>query len=250
MIGHAQRQMPLEYSIRMRSIEHVEEFLYLSDNQTGLNLFKASASELSRIASLMNESGMYIGTTLAVFDFIRKCMDDRAFAAMRRDTLVKYLARAEREAFLTEKNDYRKIRNNLFDGSKATDFFGAQFSWMKNFTKILSEKNVSLLTGSDTYGMVIVGFSLHREFELLQEAGLKPYDILRASTVNAARYLNRYATEGTIVEGKKANMVLLKKNPLIDIKNTKSIEGVFLKGRWFDRDSLNTMLKEVETAYK
>jgi imidazolonepropionase-like amidohydrolase len=98
--------------------------------------------------------------------------------------------------------------------------------------------------------MVIVGFSLHSEFEFLQETGIKPYDILLASTVNPARYLQTYASEGTITEGKRANLVLLNKNPLEDIRNTRSIEGVFLNGIWFNRARLDEMLGEVEDAYR
>jgi imidazolonepropionase-like amidohydrolase len=98
--------------------------------------------------------------------------------------------------------------------------------------------------------MVIVGFSLHREFELPQEAGLKPFDILLASTVNPARYLHTYSMNGIISEGKYADLVVLNKNPLADINNTKAIEGVFLKGKWFNRGMLDMMLKEVEAAYR
>ncbi|MGZ5247932.1 MAG: amidohydrolase family protein, partial [Flavitalea sp.] len=156
----------------------------------------------------------------------------------------------QRDAFLTEKNDYRKLRSRDFDGLNAVTFFGNYFRWIKKFSKILSDNKVLLLTGSDTYGMVIVGFSLHREFELLQDAGLKPYDVLLASTVNPARYLNTYSMEGTISEGKRANLLLLNKNPLTDIKNTQSIEGVFLKGKWFDKKSLESLLQQVETAYR
>jgi hypothetical protein len=64
---------------------------------------------------------------------------------------------------------------------------------MRHFTRILSNNHVGLLTGSDTYGMVIVGFSLHREFDLLQQAGMRPYDILIASTVSPARFLDMYS---------------------------------------------------------
>jgi imidazolonepropionase-like amidohydrolase len=56
--------------------------------------------------------------------------------------------------------------------------------------------------------------------------------------------------EGTISEGKNADLVLLNKNPLTDIKNTKTIEGVFLKGKWYDRSKIDLMLKQVEAAFK
>jgi imidazolonepropionase-like amidohydrolase len=234
----------------MKSIEHIEEFLYLADREKGVNYFKQPAGELNKLANGLRESGIYIGTTLSVFDFINKCMDDDKFAALKQDSLVRYLAINERESFLTEKNDYRKIRNGIFDALPAKEFFAAQFNWMKNFARILLDNRVKLLTGSDTYGMVIVGFSLHKEFELLQESGLTPVEILRASTVNPARYLNSYGNEGTISEGKNANLVLLNKNPLTDIKNTSSIEGVVLSGKWLDRGMLDKMLREVELAYR
>ncbi|UOQ69724.1 amidohydrolase family protein [Hymenobacter volaticus] len=121
---------------------------------------------------------------------------------------------------------------------------------MHNFVRILFETGVPLLTESDTYGMVIVGFSLHREFALLQSTGMRPYNILLASTVTPARYLNTIATEGTIAVGKNANLVLLEKNPLKNISNTTSIAGVLLQGQWFNRKQLEQLLTEVESAYK
>jgi imidazolonepropionase-like amidohydrolase len=114
---------------------------------------------------------------------------------------------------------------------------------MKKFTRLLSDNGIRLLTGSDTYGMVLAGFSLHEEFQFLQQAGITPYHILMASTVHPVRYLNEHgasgqvfntdASEGTIVEGKTANLILLAKNPLEDIRNTREIEGVLLNGKWF-----------------
>ena len=104
-----------------------------------------------------------------------------------------------------------------------------------------------LLTGSDTFGMVIVGYSLHQEFVHLQEIGLSPFQVLKASTVTAAKYLDAFDLEGTISEGKNANLVLLNKNPLEDIKNTTTIEGVMLKGEWLDRARLDAILKESAT---
>ncbi|HZH99972.1 MAG TPA: amidohydrolase family protein, partial [Flavisolibacter sp.] len=250
VVGHAQRALPLEYSLRMKSIEHIEEFVYLSKEGKGTAYSKQDATRLKELALQVKQSGVYIGTTLAVFDFITNCLDDKKFALLQKHGLTKYLAKDQRDGFLTEKNDYRKLRHREFDGVKAVTFFNNYFLWMKRFARILSDNNVPLLTGSDTYGMVIVGFSLHWEFELLQKAGLKPFDILLASTVNPARYLHTYSMNGTISEGKYADLVLLNKNPLVDINNTKAIEGVFLKGKWFDRGMLDTMLKEVEAAYK
>ncbi|GGD15247.1 amidohydrolase family protein [Flavobacterium orientale] len=249
IVGHAQRTLPLEFSLRMKSIEHVEEFLYLSDG-TNDTYFKQSESNLQLLAKQLHESGIYIGTTLSVFEFITACLNDEKFTNLQKHDHVKYLAKNQREGFLTEKNDYRKLKNQTFSGFKAPVLFDDYFLWIQKFSKLLSDNHVNLLTGSDTYGMVIVGFSLHREFTLLQRAGMSPYKILLASTVNPSRYLNQYAFEGTITEGKNANMVLLNRNPLDDIENTKSIEMVFLKGKWYDRKVLDKMLEEVQESFK
>lgn len=249
VVGHAQRNLPLEYSLRMKSIEHIEEFVYLTDEKKR-PFFKLPQPDLMAQARHIKSSGIAIGTTLVVFDFINNCLDDKKFAAFQNDPLIKYIAREQRENFLTEKNDYRKLKGLEFDGVKAPKMFADYFGWIKKFTKILYENDVPLLSGSDTYGMVVVGFSLHKEFRLLQQCGLKPYDILRTATVNPAIYLNSFAVEGTVTDGKNANLILLQKNPLDDISNTQAIEGVFVKGRWLDRKKLDAMLKEVESAYK
>jgi imidazolonepropionase-like amidohydrolase len=57
---------------------------------------------------------------------------------------------------------------------------------------------------------------------------------------------NTIAETGTINECKFASLVVLNKNPLVDINNTKTIEGVMLKGKWFSRADLDEMLKEVD----
>jgi imidazolonepropionase-like amidohydrolase len=49
---------------------------------------------------------------------------------------------------------------------------------------------------------------------------------------------------GSLAEGKTASMVLLRANPLEDIGNARNIEAVFLRGRYFDRASLDRMLEE------
>ena len=246
VIGHAQRKLPLEYSLRMKSIEHVEEFIYINNGDENYSYLNNDIAELNRAAEQVKISGIYLAPTLVTFDYVNQVMNDKKFASQQKSSMVKYLTPAERPEWLTEKNPYRKLRQREFDGVMAPVLFGDYLTWMKKFTRILSDHGVPFLTGSDTFGMVIVGFSLHEELRLLTETGLTPYEALRASTVSPARYLNTMAIEGTISEGKNANMVLLHKNPLEDISNTKTIEGVMLKGKWFDRIALDKMLLDVE----
>ncbi len=73
------------------------------------------------------------------------------------------------------------------------------------------------------------GYTLHEELEELVKAGLTPYEALRVSTTNAHEFLGELETAGTIEPGKNANLVLLNANPLEDISNTRTIEGVIFK---------------------
>ena len=82
------------------------------------------------------------------------------------------------------------------------------------------------------------GFSLLWELEHFVEAGLPPVEVLRIATQQAAEALGAEDDLGTLEPGKLADIVLIDKNPLEDIRNTQSIWRV-MKGGWvFDPDEL------------
>ncbi|MBO0331381.1 M61 family metallopeptidase [[Muricauda] lutisoli] len=252
VIGHAQHKLPLEFSLRMKSIEHVEEFIYIFNTSEDFTYLNHDLDFLNAAARQIKDSGVYVAPTLVIFEMITQYLDEERFTELKANDLAKYLREKDAMYWLSDENHYRADFANGKDridlGMDPLEFFESYYEWMKVFTKILSEYDIPMLSGSDTFGMVIPGFSLHEEFEFLQEVGLTPYEILKSSTIVPARYLDVLASEGTISEGKNANLVLLNKNPLEDIGNTKSIEGVMLKGTWFSRDKLDTMLLEVEMS--
>jgi imidazolonepropionase-like amidohydrolase len=55
---------------------------------------------------------------------------------------------------------------------------------------------------------------------------------------------------GTIETGKEADMLLLDKNPLEDIRNTRTINGVFAGGNWYDKKAIDKMLEEARKKVK
>jgi imidazolonepropionase-like amidohydrolase len=73
------------------------------------------------------------------------------------------------------------------------------------------------------------GFFEHLEMELMVEAGLTPMQVITAATRNSAEFLKNKDL-GTLEKGKWADFVVLGKNPLENIKNTRSIETVFIAG--------------------
>ncbi|MEP1170378.1 MAG: amidohydrolase family protein, partial [Alphaproteobacteria bacterium] len=92
----------------------------------------------------------------------------------------------------------------------------------------------------------VPGFSLHEEMEALQAAGMSPAEILASATTLPAKFMA--SGTGEIAEGRKANLVLLRDNPLKDIGATESIEMVIVGGRALDRQDLDALLDSVRTA--
>jgi imidazolonepropionase-like amidohydrolase len=108
----------------------------------------------------------------------------------------------------------------------------------------MQESGVKLLAGTDYPNpYCFPGFSLHDELILLTEAGLTPLQALQTATINPARYLNLDEKTGTVEKGKKADLILLDKNPVDNISNIKSIRAVVIGGRLLDRQELDKMLQ-------
>ena len=98
--------------------------------------------------------------------------------------------------------------------------------------------------GTGTMG-IVPGFSVHDELRILVENGFTPYEALAAGTVVASRIVKRMTGQddfGTIAPGKRADLILLKKNPLEDVANARKINGVMAAGRWYDQEALAQML--------
>ncbi|MEJ2312466.1 MAG: amidohydrolase family protein [Gemmatimonadales bacterium] len=110
-------------------------------------------------------------------------------------------------------------------------------------TKALYEAGARLMAGSDAPEWLLLGgFTLHRELESLVEAGLPPHAALEAATRNPAEWLGVLEETGTIEVGKRADLVLLRANPLESISNTRRIEGVMVGGQWLSRIALDFLL--------
>ena len=111
---------------------------------------------------------------------------------------------------------------------------------------------IPFLAGTDTPPGVYIfpGFSLHEELQRFVAAGFTPMEALQTATLNPARFLGMDDHLGTIEKGKLADLVLLKANPLEDIRNTQRIEAVVVNGRYLPRAELDKMLSGAEQAAK
>jgi imidazolonepropionase-like amidohydrolase len=117
----------------------------------------------------------------------------------------------------------------------------------KQMVNNLWKAGVPLMAGSDApefFG--VAGFALHDELKSMVDAGLIPYAALQTATVNPATFLGMNNRTGTIAVGKEADLVLLNKNPLEDINNTRSIAGVSSGNSWLNRDDIQKILEETK----
>lgn len=105
----------------------------------------------------------------------------------------------------------------------------------------LHRAGAGLLLGSDSPQVFNVpGFSIHRELDLLVGAGLTPYEALRTGTVAVGEFLDSGA--GVVETGREADLVLLDANPLADIRNSRRIHGVMVRGEWYSAAELDERL--------
>lgn len=82
------------------------------------------------------------------------------------------------------------------------------------------------------------GSALHGEMEVLVEAGLTPAEVLRMTTFGNAGFLGVDRATVRIAPGGRADLLLLRGNPLEDIHSSRTIEGLVLRGRYFDTEAL------------
>jgi hypothetical protein len=105
--------------------------------------------------------------------------------------------------------------------------------WSLFLISRLQANGVPIAAGTDTpIGLGIPGYSLHTELELLVEAGLSPTEALHAATVQAAAFFGLQEQIGRIEPDMQADLVLLTANPLTNIRNTREIAQVMVKGQW------------------
>jgi imidazolonepropionase-like amidohydrolase len=103
---------------------------------------------------------------------------------------------------------------------------------IEEFLVLFKERGGRVLAGTDTpWPYLIPGYSLHKELELLVKAGFSPEEALLTATKYAAETLNHSQDFGTIEEGKWADLLILRGNPLQDIHHSRNIETIVKRGK-------------------
>lgn len=122
-------------------------------------------------------------------------------------------------------------------------------AYLSQVIRLMHRAGVPLMVGTDGHtALQVGGLSAIRDMLFLVESGLSPYDALAAMTTVPARVLGAAGAWGALVEGARADALLLSANPLEDpTALIHAVEGVVLRGAWIDRARLDQVRREAES---
>jgi imidazolonepropionase-like amidohydrolase len=232
-VGHIQFHLPIDDALKLRSIEHLEHLP---------RYFKNALPDIEKHGDLVKkllESKTVICPTLTPSE-VYKLFDDKA--------LAEHLAKPEMSYFSVPMFDKEmallKEEKSYLNDKDQGESIKELYELAMRYVYFLHQQKIPLILGSDSGGLfpVAPGFSIHRELELLNQAGLSPLEALQTGTINVARFLGNQDKRGSVGERKEADLVLLDQNPLINISNTRAISGVMIGKKWIDKKSIEKIL--------
>ncbi len=188
----------------LMNMDKAPEFIkYMIDNQVYLN-----PTMTSRYGKLSSRAESYAKEDEALFEFGQLFSD--APTELRPRLL---------EAYRLPDIDAAKLQ-------KQREGFEKSQAFLKQFT----EAGGKVLAGTDNTDAKIPGVTMHRELQMLVDAGITPYRALLGATRWAADFIHRSDLVGTLEAGKVADVLLLGSNPADDITNSQDIRYVIRKG--------------------
>jgi hypothetical protein len=239
-VGHIATAVGLDKSLAQGQvmIAHGEEYYktYFQD--------KPDDARIPEAVELTRRSGTYVTPNLSFFASLTKIVSDP-------QTLDKRMAEPDMDFLPPD------IRGAWLGNRPATpsDEFVPELATLKKLTLAMSQAGVPLLAGTDSPAAgMIPGTSVDEDIEQLVAAGLTPFQALSAATRSPGQFIHQYvrgAEEfGTIAPGKSADLVMVRANPLLDVRNMRQPVGVMVRGRWFESRELQALVETPVLGYK
>lgn len=186
------------------------------------------AGELARHAIWQTPTLIRIRTT--------QLADDPAWAD---DPALRFVSRDERERWSSLA---KRFHDELSPENRET--LRRLSERLQELVLLFDRAGVPMLAGTDAGGAqwIVPGASLHREIDLLEQAGLSPLRILQMTTSNAATFLGRERSMGGVEAGQNADLVLLDRDPTQSAQALHAVHAVVRAGRHHSREALDAML--------
>ena len=262
--GHVSVEVGLERTLEagQGTIDHLDGYLeaavpadvrarilHPTDVITMGEIFRAvDVARAPALARATRDAGVYNVPTAALWENLFGPLDPAAAAAWPE---MRYASPQQVAAWRQQKGNYDAM---LAEQGVLPADAAALFAFRRTLLRELANAGALLLMGTDSPQMFSVpGFSLHREIRLMEDAGLSPFQILTAGTVNVGRYVHEVLglplDGGTIEPGMRADLVLLAGNPLQDAGHIAQPVGVMTAGRWLDRARIERGLEAIAARH-
>jgi imidazolonepropionase-like amidohydrolase len=250
--GHVPDAVGLAAALRsgMDSIEHLSGYESLARKEpTGpdeeASWARLEESKFEAVARETANSGTWNCPTLVLFQY--------RVAPAESEYIEKLLARDEMRYISAETVRSWLPQNNFLKNStpaRAASSRGKGDTMRKKLVRTLHRSGARLLLGTD-YGnpFVVPGFSLHQELRNFVDAGLSPFEAIRAGTSGAAAFMNAGNEFGTVEVGRRADLLLIDGNPLQDVANASKAVGVMVRGRWYSQQQLQDELENLAARF-
>lgn len=250
LAGHKPMFLTLEEAVTMgqRSFEHGRIFMFdcfphadslrISPNwRKNYSYYKKEMvaqfdeTKAKKLMQLMAEKNAYWVPTLQTLKFESNAHKESFLGTKN----VKYISWVRKNVWWSFDIASNKKRN-LADSSKTSQKF---YDKVRSQIAMAHSYNVPIMVGTDvTDSYIFPGFSVHNELEDLTKSGLSNLEALRSATIIPAQYVKKEKDFGSIEIGKIADIVILDKNPLEDIRHSKTIHGVLMNGLYYNSATL------------
>ena len=219
VVGHVPDGMRLSdlLAYGLRSLEHLDGLAALSEEQ------------LRQLLPEMADNPIWIAPTLTIWQQFRPVDGEMGRAQI---ALSDYMAHTGRSS--------RCLAESAFEHPHA---LSRPSSHRIALVDALHDAHIPLLLGTDApFLCTTPGESVHQELVNFVDAGLSAYEALRTATYNPADCLRKLDEFGTVEIGKRADLLLLKRNPLEDVSVVREIAGVMVRGQWLPVEQLQELL--------
>jgi imidazolonepropionase-like amidohydrolase len=225
LVGHVPFGVKVEEAIDagIKSIEHLANYRVLNDCSANAPHQQIACDELfGRLVT----NRVWQTPTITFFQLIPEMFSGKPLphAEYASDVLLEMTRDNVKESKLDE---------------PAFEFFRTNNRTSLEKIRDLHARGVGFLAACDG---LVPGFCLHDELEWMTRAGLSPLQALQTATLNPATFLSRERTQGTVATGKRADLVLLDGDPSAEIRNTRRIAAVVVRGRLLGRPELDRIV--------
>lgn len=248
------------YPSGQNEVAHIEEITVKTIDDFGKSISRNPKEYLQflkvrsdQIAKKLKENNISVTSTVWLCEsFIKQRFD---LKSKLKEIELKYANPKIVEGTLLYKLGWLPSKNGYeYDGEDKPEarklsltFWNTYVKAIHIMTKALVDNKVTIMAGTDAnVATVVPGFSLHNELESLSKSGMTNSQALYSATVAPSNWMKKRT--GKIKIGYNSDLVLLTKNPLEDIKNTKAIEYVFFDKYRIDKIQIRTILKAIEDA--